>query len=189
MEEVINFLNDFFQSEVNAIKASDQADLDNFNDKLEIMNQFLVDDLKNNLGMIPLKELKDPNYYERVKNYPPPDPRFLFRIDTYKSNDKDYYRYHCFVSDSNPDDWRSYLNSFVVDKEGGEFKIFSMFFFSDKGMGGDKKWHFNAGEDRFMNKENGQYLLNIESLGDRIEINRITEPSDDADSMKEYNKD
>ncbi|WP_024769963.1 hypothetical protein [Aquimarina macrocephali] len=187
MKEIEEFLNHFFEEEQKILNAYLKPNLENYNNTIDNIARFVVSKLENGFGA-KLNSLRDDSFYERVKNFPSPQKRFLFRIDQYETDNNDHL-YHCFASDSNPDDWKSYLNSFVVGKVGGELKILSMFFFSDKGMGGEKKWHFNAGEDKFMNKENGQYLLNIESLGDRIEINRITEPSDDADSMKEYNKD
>ena len=188
MNEVIEFLNKFFETEAEAIKASDVPDIETFNNKLEEMNKFLEKDVQNKLGLIPLNELKSEDYYNRVKNFPVPDPRFLFRIDTY-DNKNHGKLYCCFVSDSNPDDWQAYLNLLVVSKIEGEFKVISVFFFSNKGGLDEKKWHFNAGNEEFMERIDGHYILNNNSLGERKEIKRLLEPSDDQDSMKEYNKD
>ncbi len=188
MERIIKFLEDFFKKEVDAIKASDIPDLNDFNRKLEEMNQFLSDPLKNRFGMIPMEKLDSPEYYESVKDFPAPDKRFLFRIDEYETSDKKKL-YICYTSNYNPDGWKSYFNCFIIGKINNEFKIFSKFNYSDRGMGGDKKWFFSGGEEQYMQKINGEYLLNKDSLGKQISIHRILEPSNDADSMKEYNKD
>lgn len=186
MEEIISFLNNFFNSEVEALKASDIPDLEDFNSKLELMNQFLIEPLKNKFGMIPLTELDDEEYYESVADYPAPDPRLLFRIDKYVTSNQEEI-YLSYVSHNNPDGFKSYFNNFVIMHTGGKTRIHAKFNFSDRGMG-IKKWYFGGGDDRFMKEVDGEFLLNEKSLGAKIEINRILEPSSNEDSMKEYNK-
>ncbi len=188
MEDIIKLLNDFFQSEVEAAAARNVPNIESYNNKLDVMNDYVVESLKNRFGMIPMKELSPDDYYERVKSFPIPNKRYLFKIDKYKTSGGKFI-YKCLVSKSNPRRPRLF-SLFIVEYIDEKLKIQSFFNFSDKGMGGEKKWYYIGGSEDFMHKFNGEYLLNEEALGEKIETIRLLEPvSVNGDGLKEYHKD
>lgn len=87
MEQVIGFLDRFFEAEVAAVVADGLPDIDDYNSKLEAMNRFASPKVKNTFGMIPRSAPEEPDYYERAAEYGPPTKRFLFRIDHYQASD------------------------------------------------------------------------------------------------------
>lgn len=187
MKEIISFLDEFFEAEKKVLTTYMVPDLKTYNNAVDSIAMYVVPELKNSFGA-KLNTLNDPSFYERVKNFPAPEKRLLFRIDEYETTEKDKL-YVCYVSNYNPNGWKSYFDFFIVGIIDSELKIISKFNYSDRGMGGNKRWYFGGGNKKYMHKLNGEYLLNKDSLGNQISIHRILEPSNDADSMKEYSKD
>jgi len=188
MKNTIEFLENFLEVEKEAITASDIPDLENFNSKLEFMNEFLVDSLKNTFGMIPITELSDADYYERVKDYPAPTKRHIFRIDEYKTGNNTTI-YLCFISERTPDDWKEFHTLLILEKIEKKMLITSKFTFSDDETDSTKRFYFGGGEKNFMTIIKDKYLLNKKVLGTLIKVNRLLEPAQDEESMIGYNSD
>ena len=188
MTKIKEFLNAFIEAERIAIAARQTTELDEYNSKLQLMNTFLIDSLKNRFGMIPMTKLFDKDYYERVKDYPAPTKRHVYRIDEYKTN-KNSTLHLCFVSEKTPDDWKEYHTLLIIQNHENNLTITSKFSYSDDETDNTKRWYFGGGEKEYMNILKGKYLLNKNALGELVKVNRFLEPSQDEDSMVMYNRD
>lgn len=185
MKEIVQFLDAFMEAEILVLKRFLQPDLEEYNKAVDAISQFTVKELEDGFGA-KITRLKRPSYYERVKKYAPPTKRFIFRIDEHKINEEKIYQ--CFLSKANPNNYKSYFSDFIVGFIEGQPKILASYVYSDKGMGGEKRFYFHGGISNF-NTDFGQYqILNTQILGELIKITRLMEPSDDQASMKEYLK-
>ncbi|UPT69988.1 MAG: hypothetical protein M0D53_12715 [Flavobacterium sp. JAD_PAG50586_2] len=126
MEEIKAFLNDFLEAEVQAIKSRDIADLNDYNSKLDYMNSFVIDSVKNQFGMTPKHTLDSPQYYEKMKGAGNPDKRFVFRIDKFEQNERVIYK--ALVSERDPNGLMIYADCFIIEKRNSS-KIIAKFFF------------------------------------------------------------
>ncbi len=176
MENVIDFLDRFFEAEVAAIAANRVPDLDDYNRKLEAMNRFASPKVKNKFGMIPLKTLEEPDYYERAAKRKPPTKRFLFRIDHYQTSDGTAL-YHCFVSDRSPKDWKEYGKCLIVEEVDSELTITASRFFKLFGAN-TYKWTTVATDSAY----------DVNHPGKLVETRRLLAPSDHPASMQRYER-
>ena len=184
--EVIDFLDEFFEAEKQIVENYLKPDLKTYNNSVDNISNYVVDSLKSSFGAKLSVPMSD-SFYERMEKHPPVEKRYLFRIDHYNTEEGDDL-YIAYVSNKNPKGWKAYFDCFIILPEGSSYKISAKFNFTDRGTG-IKKWYFTGGEQKFLENKNGERLLNEDSLGERKEIKRLLEPSDDQDSIKEYNKD
>ena len=84
METIKKIIDEFFKAEVEATEASLKPNLEDYNNKLEIMNGFCVPELHNKFGLIPMKELENDDFYERWANAKPRNPRCIYKISHYQ---------------------------------------------------------------------------------------------------------
>ncbi|MCG8541523.1 MAG: hypothetical protein MJA82_16530 [Clostridia bacterium] len=190
-DEVIAFLEEFFAAEQTLLERHLKPNLQAYNDAVDAVARYAVPELKNSFGA-KLAQLRDAEYYERVKDWPPPAGRVLFRIDTHEAPDGAPL-YSCLVSNSKPRKAKVFAR-FIVKRTDGALKIDATFHLTDNGMGGAPQWYFGGGDKRYLRiveneYEEGEYLLDEASLGRKIATERLTEPvATDAAGLAEYHR-
>ena len=185
MKQIIQFLDDFMEAEIQVMQKFLRPNLEEYNSAVDIISDFTVNELNESFGA-KMRRLKRPEYYERVKNYTPPTKRLIFRIDENHLGEEILYK--CFLSKVGPSNYRSYFSLFIIGVKAGKLRILASYSFSNKGMGGGKKYYFHAGVNRFNVKFNEYQIFDDKTLGAPMNINRILEPADDRESIEEYEK-
>lgn len=175
MEKIKTFIEEFLTAEALASSALVKPDLDDYNNKLSIMNSFCVEELQNMFGMLPLTELWDDDLYEEWKDVDMVNPRNIYKISHYKSEIYDDV-YVVYVSPNNPDNMIFlYGESLFVAKINDELKIIKRYVFGDEMLVKSKF-------------ENGLGLegITFKILKSPIEIERYMAPTHDKDGMEHY---
>lgn len=176
-EEVKNFISTFLKSEVEASDASIAPNLDDYNQKLNFMNSFCVEELSNKFGMIPQNKLESDEFYERWKNADSANMRNIYKISCYQ-NEKYGEVYIAYLSLRNPKRILTYGNCLFVTRIDGNLKIVKSYLFSGD-VGKKEKFEFPKGlED-----------ISFKTLKKPVKIERYLEPVDDEDGMEHYLKD
>ncbi len=175
MEAIKTFVENFLQAEATAGDALVKPNLEDYNQKLEIMNRFCVPELHNKLGMMPLSELWDDDFYEEWIDAPPVCPRYLYKISHY--HDEKYGDvYVAYVSARNPNGiFFIYGTSFFVTKINDELKVVKDYTFGDD-MLIKKKFQIGI----------GLADVSFETLQKPIAIKRYMPPTHDKDGMEHY---
>ncbi|RZJ48431.1 MAG: hypothetical protein EOO44_21105 [Flavobacterium sp.] len=175
MEEVKNFINAFLKTEIEASDASIKPNLEDYNKKLNFMNSFCVEELHNKFGMIPHKELKSEEFYERWKDADPSNARHIYKISHYK-DDKYGDVYVVYISEINPDnEIFLYGECLFVANISNELKVLKNYTFGDELL---IKSKFEASQ--------GLEDISFKTLKKPIHIERYIEPVDDKDGMEHY---
>ncbi|WP_234109214.1 hypothetical protein [Chryseobacterium sp. R2A-55] len=178
MEAIKNFIIQFLQAEVIATEASVKPDLEDYNNKLEMMNSFCVSELHNKFGMIPLTDLESDEFYERYKNKKSRNPRLIYKISQYE--DENYGDvYIAYISGKNPNEmFFLYGECVFINTINRELKIVK---------------NYTFGDDMLLKKkfETPQGLpdISFETLKKPVAIERYQKPEDDDDAMEHYEMD
>lgn len=183
--EIKDFLNQFFQAELDAHNASRFPNLDAYNSKLDFMNSFCVEELYNTFGMIHETELEPLENYTEYQKYTSKIPRHIFKISHYQ-NDRYGDIFVAYVSSQNPDnDWLELFISLFVGKINGEWKIIKKYVFAPDDY--IKPIDIPHWSDELNLKEDEN--LNFKNVGKLISIERYLEPIHEEWGLKEYHKD
>ena len=179
METIKTFVENFLQAEATASDALVKPNLEDYNQKLEIMNNFCVPELHNKFGMIPHTSLKSDDFYERWKNNPPVKPRIIYKISQYQ--DKNFGDvYVAYVSERNPNGMIFLYGECVfITAINKELKIVKSYVYGNDGM--KKKSRFES--------STGLQELAFKTLKKPIAIERYLPPTHDKDGMEHYEKD
>lgn len=177
MEEVKNFISAFLKTETEASDASIKPNLEDYNNKLNFMNSFCVEELYNKFGMIPQNELESDEFYETWKDAELSKIRHIYKVSYYK-DDRYGDVYVVYISEKNPDDEIFLYGEclFITDID-NEMKIIKNYTFGD-----------DRGKDKFMANQ-GLKDISFNTLKKPINIERYLEPVDDEDGMEHYLKD
>ncbi len=171
MEKIKLFLLEFIKAEYLAKRLSLLPDIAKFNEQLGIMDDFLVESLKSQFGMIQLEQPKRPAFYEKFAKFEPPAERYLFRIDKIGTVNP---HYRAFLSDLGDIKW--YLDCLVLSEINGQLIITSRFTWGEGRDGStEKHWYFSGGEK-----------LEYSDLSPVTETLRLLAPEDDEACMKQY---
>ena len=180
MEKIKKFINDFFTIEAEAKTARLKPNLEDYNSKLDKMNLYCASNLYNSFGLIHKSTLDSEDFYEDYSDAPPAKPRNLFKISEYK-NDKLglIYAVYCSLPNPIPNQY-IYYNCFIVAYYDEQLKLIKDYrYTSDLDVSDEKTWIEGDGlED-----------LKINNLGELIRLERILEPKNDEESMKDYLED
>ncbi|WP_196887673.1 hypothetical protein [Aureivirga sp. CE67] len=178
MKKIYNFLKLFLDIETDARISRRFRDLDLYNARLEEMNTFLIQDLKNSFGIVPLNELDNEGYYKSTLLSPlPKNTRHLFKISHYK-NEKYGDLYLAYVSIDNPNSSYSqnYFMCLCITFIDDKLKIIKRFIFSEDEQTEEKYWRESEGvNDLFFG-----------NLGTFISCERYLEPTECEFSMNDY---
>lgn len=178
METIKTFIQNFLQAEATTSDALVKPNLEDYNQKLEMMNSFCVPELHNNFGMIPFTELWDADLYEEWQDAPPIRPRDVYKTSLYV-DEKYGDVYIVYTSLSNPDGIIFlYGESLFIAKINNEFKIIKRYVFGDEMM---KKRKFENGL--------GVNDISFKTLQKPIAIERYMPPTHDKDGMEHYEMD
>jgi hypothetical protein len=177
MEEIRNFITAFLKAEVEASNASIQPNLEDYNQKLDFMNSFCVEELYNKFGMIPHNELKSEEFYERWKDADSANTRHIYKISHY-TDDAHGDVYLVYLSLRNPiEEIFRYGDCLFVTKINEELRIIKTYLFSSE-VGKTRKFEFPKGlED-----------ISFKTLRKPLDIERYLEPLNDKDGMEHYLK-
>ena len=136
-----------------------------------------------------LISLRSEKAYERVRNYPNPIPRHIFRIDEYIS-EKGNLLYACYVSKSSPKPKKKkYYTLLLIEEVDGKLCIIASFAFGQNNSG-EYVWTLvseSSREEFFsFNENDNNYELIPNSFGKKINTLRLMAPESDERSMEEY---
>lgn len=131
MEEIKKFIGAFLKTEAEASDASVKPNLVDYNEKLNFMNSFFVEELYNKFGLVPQNKLKNDEFYERWKDKSPARVRHIYKISYYK--DSKYGNiYVVYISERNPDnEIFLYGGALFVANIYNELKIIKSYTFGD----------------------------------------------------------
>ncbi len=175
VENVKKIISEFLKAEAEASDASIKPNLDDFNEKLNFMNSFCVEELHNKFGMIPQNELESDEFYETWKDSESSSTRHVYKISHYK-DDKYGAVYVAYISERNPDDEIFlYGECLFVTNIDNELKIIKNYTFGDDG----------AMKDNFVANQ-GLKDISFKILKKPVKIERYLEPVDDEDGMEHY---
>lgn len=174
MEEINAFFQAYTEAECAAGHAMLRPDLDDYHRKLAHFQSFLVDELKDAMGMVHLAEPWPESMYEMYQHTPPKPPRHLFRIDRW--NYPPYGQlYVLSVSAFSAILDKSYFHLFFVGSVGGKLKVLRLYFFKEV-KEDVYEWAPGAGKRDLV----------LEKLGPPAETLRLMAPEDDEASMARY---
>ena len=170
---VKQFIQNFLQAEATASDALVKPNLEDYNQKLEMMNNFCVPELHNKFGMVHRTELWDDELYEEWKDAPPQNPRNIYKISQYQ-DDNFGEVYVVYLSGKNPiAGIYRYGQCVFVSNINDELKIIKSYTFGDR-MKIKKKFEAPAGRTD----------ISFETLLKSLAIERYLPPTHDKDGMK-----
>ncbi|WP_196887674.1 hypothetical protein [Aureivirga sp. CE67] len=177
MNEIKQFLNSFFEAEVEAWHASTKRDTDNTKQKIDKMHSFCIEKLHNKFGLVRVLVHKSDDFYERNKDASKFSPRHLFKLSHY-SHEKYGDLYLAYVSSKDGDEFNlEYFNCFFITKVEDNLKIAKKAWVTeDDGDYGNKYWKMSDGYGD----------LSFENTDKFISCERYLEPEDCDFSMKDY---
>ena len=188
MEKIQNFLKNFLDAEVDKRNKYRYPNLEAYNAAVDKMANFTTDEMKYAFGG-KLISLRSEKAYERVRNYPNPIPRHIFRIDEYIS-EKGNLLYACYVSKSSPKPKKKkYYTLLLIEEVDGKLCIIASFAFGQNNSG-EYVWTLvseSSREEFFsFNENDNNYELIPNSFGKKINTLRLMAPESDERSMEEY---
>ena len=177
MEEIKKFVINFTKQEAETIYLRRQPNLDEYNNALQVMNDYCVEPLHDSFGMIHSTQLYNQEYYDTWSKKKYPNTRHIYKISHYID---DIYGdvYVVYASLSNPiDEIFSYGDCLFVSKINEELRIIKTYLFTSD-FGRKEKFELPRGlED-----------ISFKTLKKPIHIERYLEPLDDKDGMEHYLK-
>ncbi|MBP0904181.1 hypothetical protein ACFSKN_08130 [Mariniflexile gromovii] len=187
MDNVIEFLENFFQVEADAsFTAQQDNNFKDANEKAILLYSFCVEALKNNLGVI-IREYPKPKMPSFIPVPPAPtEPfkkRILFKLSEYKSKSKRFdniYIAFCSVMNQEQDGYLSIDILFLVTKIGQEFKIARNYIYDEEA---NNDWHGTS-----WHENEGAKGVDLWNLGEFVKTKRLISPQDSELSMKLYNQ-
>ena len=175
MQTIKTFVENFLQAEATTSDALVKPNLDDYNQKLEIMNRFCVPELQNKFGMVHRTELWDEDFYEDWKDTPAENPRHIYKISQYQ-DEKYNDVYVVYLSEKNPDKtFFQYAMCLFITAINNELKIIRKYSFGDDKLIKDK---FETGQ--------GLNDISFKTLKKPIAIERYQKPENDDAAMEHY---
>ncbi|MCT4615113.1 MAG: hypothetical protein N4A49_09605 [Marinifilaceae bacterium] len=179
MQEIENFINSFFEAEAESFFKRRTPDIEAFNQQLEKMNSFCIEDLHNSFGMVPLYKPKDEDYYKRWEGKKYPRTRNLNKISLY-TNPLYGEIFLIYCSESNPfKDYSEYWDCLFVTKIEGKFKIIKRYYFTDD--------IDTTSPEKIWFEHHGIRELKFTNIGEYQKSWRYKEPKNCEYSMADYN--
>ncbi|WP_196887671.1 hypothetical protein [Aureivirga sp. CE67] len=176
MNEIKQFLNSFFDAEVEAWHASTKRDTDDTRQKIDKMHSFCIEKLHNKFGLVRTLVYESDDFYERNKDAPKSNPRHLFKL-SYYSHEKYGDLYLAYVSINSPRmSSIKYFNCFFIANINNKLQIVKSYFKSQNEY--DYTYDWVEGE--------GLQNITFETAGKFISCERYLEPSSCEFSMKDY---
>ena len=179
MEAIKNFITQFLQAEATASDALVKPNLEDYNQKLELMNSFCVLELQNKFGMVSRAELWDDELYEEWKDASPQNPRNIYKISQYQDETLGDV-YVVYLSGKNPiERIYRYGQCLFVSNINDELKIVKSYSFGYDDRKIKKKFEV----------EIGLPVISFETLQKPIAIARFIPPTKDKDGIEHYEMD
>ena len=179
MKNIKIFVENFLQAEATAGDALVKPNLEDYNQKLEIMNSFCVPELQNKFGMVYRTELWEDDFYEEWKDAAPQNPRNIYKISQYQDENSEDVNV-VYLSGKNPiEGIFRYGQCVFVSNINDELKIVKSYSFGYDDRKIQKR--FEAGT--------GLPDISFETLQKPIFIERYMRPSKDKDGMEHYEMD
>lgn len=170
MEQIIRFLEKFFEVEAKVSSLKGKRDISAYNSCLEYYYSMMVEELRGATGYMPMTSMRSDDDYEKLMNYPDDNQRHLFKISEYK-HDKYGRVWVAYVSAQNPRPEIKRLNNaiFVIEEQG--YKVAKFILYTD--------YSENAELDSTFHWEEmwGYPDLMIGKMEGPLKIDRIEEPS------------
>ena len=177
ISEIKDFLEEFFQAELDARNSTSIPDLDNMNNKIRKMYTYCSEALHFCFGIIPEKSLKDPEYYEERKGFKHEHPRFLFKISHYRNKIyKDLFLAYTTSSVPMSAKYLKISKCLFIGKQAGEYKILNYYFVN------------NEYPDRihWVKVEGQIHSPTFEDAGEFVKAERYLEPTYNKRSVEDY---
>jgi hypothetical protein len=176
MQEIIDFLRYVFSVEQEVLSLMREPDINIYNRKLsELLSLSLNQSIKFGLGYFDQPEPDD--FYTAIQQTRLPNPRDIFKVSHYQ-NPQYGDLWACYVSIADPEPEVNTIGEcLLVARIESDYKIVASYVFGDPDLV-KSYWIFAGGDEE----------LKMDQLGNVVEILRLTPPSDDADSLAEYNK-
>jgi hypothetical protein len=177
MQAVLNFLENLFSIEQEVLSLRRKRDIERYNQKFnDLLALSLNQSVKFGLGY--LDQPKSDSYYAEIQQTRSPAQRKAFKVTRY-TNSKYGDLWACYVSGKNPKPNINVISEcLVVASIDSHYQVIASYVFGDPDLA-KSYWIFAGGDEE----------LKMDQLGDVVEILRLTPPSDDADSLAEYEKD
>lgn len=174
-KEIIQFLDRWFKAELKARNASIRSDWTKAKASLIEMNQFAIEELHNQFGMIPRKPDDVVEFDKRYAHVHYKQKRYLYKMSEYES--KKFGRFFlAFVSPFNPiPEYMVISNALFIGVQENDWKILRVFGFDEEET--YSPWFPQAG-----NRE-----MDFKSVGELKNVFRYLEPNEEA-SQEEYLK-
>ncbi len=182
MENIVNFLEQFFTAEAKMATLKRIPNIENFNNALDEYFNFLVPQLRGATGHIPLTKLDDEDVYMMLEGLPDDNPRLLFKISQY-NHEKYGTVWLAYVSNSNPLEGAKFWNTalLLINEEG--LKIARYMLWTNYTERGERDVPYRWDEMW------GYRDLNFETIEGPIEIFKVQEPDDYNGGLEQYNAD
>lgn len=174
MEKVKLFSEQFAEKEAEVSTRKRFPDLDAYHKALNEYFSFLVEQLQGATGHMPLKELRSPEHYEKMKKYPADLPRHIFKISEYNSVK---YGKAWVVFASSSGHYEELDSAFIVIEEHAELKIAKFLLYTHYTESGDKDAPYRWDDMQ------GYSDLNFSSLEGPVNIERYKEPEDGGEAL------
>lgn len=182
MENIVDFLEQFFITEAKMATLKRVPNIENFNTALNEYFNFLVPQLRGATGHMPLTKLDDEDVYMMLEGLPDDRPRLLFKISQY-SHEKYGTVWVAYVSNSNPLDGPKFWHTALFIVNEGGLKIGRYMLWTNYTDRGDKDAPF-AWDEMW-----GYHDLNFETIVGPVDILRVQGPSEENGGLEQYNAD
>ena len=180
MDEVKEFITEFFKIEAKARYNRFCPDIEKYNISLDLLHSYVEASMVGHLGILRLIKKEDDSFYEGWEEMEEFMPRHLFKISHYESSTYGDV-WVCYCSGTNPRINSPILtHAFFVIREEKEFKVARKYILSDQGgMSTEYGWEEGPGLQD----------LTFESLGELQGVERYLEPKDRRGALKLYHQD
>ncbi|NVK65037.1 MAG: hypothetical protein HWE22_10645 [Flavobacteriales bacterium] len=180
MNDIVNFLEEFFAKEAKMSTLKRVPNLNDYNRALEEYYAFLVPQLRGSTGHMPMTELDDEDVYMMLEGLPDDTKRYMYKISKY-SHSKYGTVWVAYVSKPSPPEGGKYWNTalFLIEEEG--LKVARYMLWSNYTERGDQDAPYEW--DGLW----GYRDLNFETIQGPSQILRILEPIDHKGGLEQYN--
>lgn len=171
LEAVRSSLDRLTALESRVIWLSARPDLEAYNAAIDSVAELVAPELTTCFGA-KLHSPRAAEFYERTKTWPEPEPRTVFRVDTFEHPEHGAL-YRAFVSMNNPDGYLDYSQSWVL--QGDTPTLVAIGFLFTRGE--HPQWRLEHGDPARFRCADGSHDFNWTALGELADTARLCEPN------------
>lgn len=150
---------------------SARPDLEAYNGAVDSVAEFVAPELTTCFGA-KTDRPRPAEFYERANGWPEPEPRTVFRVDTFEHSEHGTL-FRAFVSGDNPEGYLDYAKAWIL--EGEAPKLVAIGFLFTRGE--HPQWRLQYGDASRFRRADGSREFDWDGLGKLVTTVRLNEPN------------